>query len=137
MLFRSCNGVNCQIEAAGELHAAHYPQRVFGKGIARRPQNAIAQIFLSTKEIEQLSGGRIVRQRPGKPLRGDRRVIRKLGAERPVIQGFDTAHAAPVSAPASLMLNRSEMNAVPMPSRSAWASSPSMSRGDFGAPASV
>ncbi|CAB4368212.1 unannotated protein [freshwater metagenome] len=48
-----------------------------------------------------------------------------------------TATAAPVRAPASLMLNLSEINAVPSPMVSASANSPNMSRGDFGAPASV
>ena len=54
-----------------------------------------------------------------------------------VLMELVTATAAPVRAPASLMLNRSEMNAVPRPMASASANSPSMSRGDFGAPANV
>ena len=47
-----------------------------------------------------------------------------------------TAPAAPDRVAASLMLNRSEMNAVPRPSSSASRTSSMRSRGDFGAPAS-
>ena len=49
----------------------------------------------------------------------------------------ETAPTAPESVAASLMLKRSEMKALPMPSRSASATSSIRSRGDFGAPASV
>ena len=49
----------------------------------------------------------------------------------------DTAPAAPLSVHASLMLNRSEMKAVPSPMASPSRTSSSRSRGDLGAPASV
>jgi hypothetical protein len=49
----------------------------------------------------------------------------------------EAAAAAPESVTASLMLNRSEMNALPRPSPSAAGISSSNSTGDFGAPAST
>ena len=49
----------------------------------------------------------------------------------------DTAPAAPHRVHASLMLNRSEMNAEPRPMASASRTSSIRSRGDLGAPASV
>ena len=48
-----------------------------------------------------------------------------------------TPPTAPDSVTASLMLNRSEMNALPSPSASPAGTSSSSSAGDFGAPASA
>ena len=49
----------------------------------------------------------------------------------------DTAPTAPDSVATSLMLNRSEMNTQPRPSRSPSCTSSMRSRGDRGAPARV
>ncbi len=48
--------VDCQIEAASELHAAQDAQRVLRKGVAGGAQDAVVEIHLAAEEIPDFAG---------------------------------------------------------------------------------